>query len=252
MSRYADEPCLSLEAYAGLSQVFTRLGDFERGLQLAQKGVSISSSFQICDLRTTYTRLALLHLVLPLRKLQHLGVALALCKDVLKMCYYAGDVYLLTRCLICLGDVYRHAFDHTGLERAIHCHMESAYEELGDKAGQKEQVCRRLGLEKDLEMACGFCNQPFLAPSKLLALPCSHLFHSKCVREKMLDDKDVDDDVDDEGSMKKGPCPECGQSVSTRSRPSSIGYEEARAFSVSPPTLEDHASSSFIPPNVSL
>ena len=88
MSRCADEPCLSLEAYAGLSQVFTLLGDFERGLQLAQKGVSISSSFQICDLRTSFTRLALLHLVLPLRKLQHLNIALTLCKvsGLLKFC----------------------------------------------------------------------------------------------------------------------------------------------------------------------
>lgn len=64
----------------------------------------------------------------------------------------------------------------------VHCLSEGIYRSQGQQAELREQVVKFLQCVEELELYCGMCGESIGdRDQKLQALPCSHIFHLKCV-----------------------------------------------------------------------
>lgn len=64
----------------------------------------------------------------------------------------------------------------------VHCLSEGVYRSQGQQAELREQVVKFLQCVEELELYCGMCGESIGdRDQKLQALPCSHIFHLKCV-----------------------------------------------------------------------
>ncbi|KAK6633700.1 hypothetical protein RUM44_004307 [Polyplax serrata] len=93
------------------------------------------------------------------------------------------------------------------LVRTVRLRLSQIYRSLKDAEHQQihEKVAR--SLEEEMELQCGACNLPFgLEADSLEALPCSHILHARCAYD-LIRKKD---------KKKKGSCPDCHKSLSSR------------------------------------
>uniref|UniRef100_T1J5G7 RING-type domain-containing protein n=1 Tax=Strigamia maritima TaxID=126957 RepID=T1J5G7_STRMM len=132
---------LQVLALIGLGQVFAFLKDYEKSLRFHSRAHEISKS-----LSCKFVRLALVHLVTPLRKLGRLAEAADCCQEALQMSLQTNDRPSQARCLLALGDIYR---NRNELERA-HSQYEMAFsllKEMDDRLGQAQVL---MGMAKTM------------------------------------------------------------------------------------------------------
>ncbi|XP_037070888.1 43 kDa receptor-associated protein of the synapse homolog [Pollicipes pollicipes] len=141
---------LELLIYVGMGQVFNVLKDYGKGLQLVAKAFELSKSFQICDLNMRHQRLALLHLVTPLRKLGRMSEAYECCQDALRMALEAGDRPLNARGLCAMGDILRQKSDGQRAYRRY----EAALQMLTDMEDAFGRVLALDGMAKSISLLC--------------------------------------------------------------------------------------------------
>ncbi|XP_076589734.1 43 kDa receptor-associated protein of the synapse isoform X8 [Chaetodon auriga] len=65
----------------------------------------------------------------------------------------------------------------------VHCLSEGIYRSRGQQEELREQVVKFLQCVEELELYCGMCGESIGdRDQKLQALPCSHIFHLKCLQ----------------------------------------------------------------------
>ncbi|CAL4059025.1 unnamed protein product, partial [Meganyctiphanes norvegica] len=105
------------------------------------------------------------------------------------------------------------------LMRSAHIRLAEIYRILNDK--ENDQLQERLAacLTEEMELVCGVCGDRYgdQGGNSLDALPCSHIFHAKCVRDLMAQDR----------KKKKRICPDCRKSLNSRLM--LICYDELKA-----------------------
>ncbi|XP_075404463.1 43 kDa receptor-associated protein of the synapse isoform X7 [Tenrec ecaudatus] len=168
-------------AFLGLSLFQKALESFEKALRSAHNNDDAMLECRVCC---------------------SLGSFYAQVKESMKIALQHGDRPLQALCLLCFADIHRSRGDLEALE-AIERAQDLA-EEVGNKLSQlklhclSERICRSKGLQRELrahvvrfhecveetELYCGLCGESIgERNSRLQALPCSHVFHLRCLQK---------------------------------------------------------------------
>ncbi|XP_050732779.1 43 kDa receptor-associated protein of the synapse homolog isoform X2 [Eriocheir sinensis] len=93
--------------------------------------------------------------------------------------------------------------------RSAHLRLAELYRILNDDQNDSLQVRLAACLAEEMELICGVCQERYgdQGGNSLEALPCSHIFHSKCVRDLM---------ASSDRKKKKRICPDCRKSLNSR------------------------------------
>ncbi|CAM1294917.1 Uncharacterised protein g1126 [Pycnogonum litorale] len=94
-----------------------------------------------------------------------------------------------------------------------HANMEDVYKNLGDVDSERKERTMSQSLLSEMNLFCGVCHKNYgISPGKIEALPCSHIFHSRCVREQSKKQTNISSST----HLKKRVCPECRKSVMSK------------------------------------
>ncbi|XP_076589733.1 43 kDa receptor-associated protein of the synapse isoform X7 [Chaetodon auriga] len=173
--------CLSMgNAFLGLSVFQKALESYEKALRYAHNNDDKMLECRVCcSLGNIYVQL----------------------KESMKIALQHGDRPLQALCLLNFADIHRSRHDVDALDslqRAqeladgmgnklctlkVHCLSEGIYRSRGQQEELREQVVKFLQCVEELELYCGMCGESIGdRDQKLQALPCSHIFHLKCLQ----------------------------------------------------------------------
>ncbi|KAK4304016.1 hypothetical protein Pmani_024010 [Petrolisthes manimaculis] len=104
--------------------------------------------------------------------------------------------------------------------RSSHLRLAELYRILNDEENDALQCRLAACLTEEMELTCGVCGDRYgdQGGNSLDALPCSHIFHAKCVRDLMNSA---------DRKKKKRNCPDCRRSLNSRLM--LICYDELKA-----------------------
>ncbi|XP_064116523.1 43 kDa receptor-associated protein of the synapse isoform X2 [Macrobrachium rosenbergii] len=104
--------------------------------------------------------------------------------------------------------------------RSAHVRLGELYRVLNDEENHSLQERLASCLTDEMELVCGVCKERYgdQGGNSLDALPCSHIFHAKCVRDLM---------ASGDRKKKKRICPDCRKSLNSRLM--LICYDELKA-----------------------
>ncbi|CAM1294387.1 RAPSN (predicted) [Pycnogonum litorale] len=105
------------------------------------------------------------------------------------------------------------------LMRSCHVRMAEIYRMTDDLDNQRHHALLCASLVAEMGLKCGVCYQDYgLSPGKVEALPCSHIFHTRCVKDVIRRQPTI--------LKKKRNCPECRKTLTSRQNWVSNSYEE--------------------------
>ncbi|XP_077819061.1 43 kDa receptor-associated protein of the synapse isoform X13 [Macaca mulatta] len=167
-------------AFLGLSVFQKALESFEKALRYAHNNDDAMLECRVCC---------------------SLGSFYAQVKESMKIALQHGDRPLQALCLLCFADIHRSRGDLEALdviERAqdlaeevgnklsqlkLHCLSESIYRSKGLQRELRAHVVRFHECVEETELYCGLCGESIGEKnSRLQALPCSHIFHLRCLQ----------------------------------------------------------------------
>ncbi|XP_078139373.1 43 kDa receptor-associated protein of the synapse isoform X7 [Centroberyx gerrardi] len=173
--------CLSMgNAFLGLSVFQKALESYEKALRYAHNNDDKMLECRVCcSLGNIYVQL----------------------KESMKIALQHGDRPLQALCLLNFADIHRCRSDVDALDslqRAeelaegignklctlkVNCLSEGIFRSRGQQEELREQVVKFLQCVEELELYCGMCGESIGERNQQLqALPCSHIFHLKCLQ----------------------------------------------------------------------
>ncbi|XP_054632110.1 43 kDa receptor-associated protein of the synapse isoform X2 [Dunckerocampus dactyliophorus] len=209
--RYAhnnDDKMLECRVCCSLGNIYIHLKDYEKALFFPCKAAELVNDYGK-GWSLKYRAMSQYHMSVAYRKLERLPDAMECCEKAFPRYESAlgimteignrlgqGHVHLaVAKCWLLLKE-YDKALD--SLERAqaladgmgnklctlkAHCLREGIYRSQGRQEELREQVVKFLQCVEELELYCGMCGESIGdRDQKLQALPCSHIFHLKCLQ----------------------------------------------------------------------
>uniref|UniRef100_G1PV12 RING-type domain-containing protein n=1 Tax=Myotis lucifugus TaxID=59463 RepID=G1PV12_MYOLU len=129
-----------------------------------------------------YRAMSQYHMAVAYRLLGHLGSAMECCEESMKIALQHGDRPLQALCLLCFADIHRSRGDLELSQLKLHCLSESIYRSKGLQRELRAHVVRFHECV-ETELYCGLCGESIgERNSRLQALPCSHIFHLRCLQ----------------------------------------------------------------------
>ncbi|XP_060694341.1 43 kDa receptor-associated protein of the synapse isoform X2 [Hemiscyllium ocellatum] len=183
--RYAhsnDDKMLECRACCSLGNFYIQLKDYEKALFFPCKGAELVSDYgKTWSLK--YKAMSQYHMAVAYRKLARLEDAMECCEESMKIAIQHRDRPLQALCLLCFADIHRHHADTLLYMLKAHCLSETIYRVKGSQRLLREHVVKFHECMEDMELYCGMCGDSIGDKnSQLQALPCSHLFHLKCLQ----------------------------------------------------------------------
>uniref|UniRef100_A0A8C1MU64 Receptor-associated protein of the synapse, 43kD n=1 Tax=Cyprinus carpio TaxID=7962 RepID=A0A8C1MU64_CYPCA len=211
--RYAhnnDDKMLECRVCCSLGNFYIQLKDYEKALFFPCKAAELVNDYGK-GWSLKYRAMSQYHMSVAYRKLMRLADAMECCEESMKIALQHGDRPLQALCLLNFADIHRCQKDVDvsssaffqfialdSLQRAhdlakaignklcilkVHSLCEGIYRCKEQQEELREQVVKFLQCVEELELYCGMCGESIGEKNQQLqALPCSHIFHLKCLQ----------------------------------------------------------------------
>ncbi|KAM6462658.1 43 kDa receptor-associated protein of the synapse isoform 2-T2 [Liasis olivaceus] len=201
--RYAhnnDDKMLECRVCCSLGNFYTHLKDYEKALFFPCKAAELVNDYGK-GWSLKYRAMSQFYMAVAYRKLGRLPDAMECCEESMKIALQHGDRPLQAQCLLCFADIHRSRADVQALEsieRAhelaegvgnklgllkVHCLCEGIYRTKGQQRELRNHVVKFHECVEEMELYCGMCGESIGDRNhQLQALPCSHVFHLKCLQ----------------------------------------------------------------------
>ncbi|KAH0620726.1 hypothetical protein JD844_021440, partial [Phrynosoma platyrhinos] len=201
--RYAhinDDKMLECRVCCSLGNFYTHLKDYEKALFFPCKAAELVNDYGK-GWSLKYRAMSQFYMAVAYRKLGRLGDAMECCEESMKIALQHGDRPLQAQCLLCFADIHRSRGDVQALESIekayelaeglgnklgllkIHCLCEGIYRTKGQQRELRNHVVKFHECVEEMELYCGMCGESIGDKNhQLQALPCSHVFHLKCLQ----------------------------------------------------------------------
>ncbi|XP_056137743.1 43 kDa receptor-associated protein of the synapse isoform X2 [Lampris incognitus] len=183
--RYAhnnDDKMLECRVCCSLGNFYAQLKDYEKALFFPCKAAELVNDYgKSWSLK--YRAMSQYHMSVAYRKLERLPDAMECCEESMKIALQHGDRPLQALCLLNFADIHRCRRDVELCILKVHCLSEGIFRSQGQQELLREHVVKCLQCVEELELYCGMCGESIGEKDQLLqALPCSHIFHLKCLQ----------------------------------------------------------------------
>ncbi|XP_059960860.1 43 kDa receptor-associated protein of the synapse isoform X2 [Mesoplodon densirostris] len=183
--RYAhnnDDTMLECRVCCSLGSFYAQVKDYEKALFFPCKAAELVNDYgKAWSLK--YRAMSQYHMAVAYRLLGHLGSAMECCEESMKIALQHGDRPLQALCLLCFADIHRSRGDLELSQLKLHCLSESIYRSRGLQRELRAHVVRFHECVEETELYCGLCGESIGEKnSRLQALPCSHIFHLRCLQ----------------------------------------------------------------------
>ncbi|XP_003279023.1 43 kDa receptor-associated protein of the synapse isoform X2 [Nomascus leucogenys] len=183
--RYAhnsDDAMLECRVCCSLGSFYAQVKDYEKALFFPCKAAELVSNYGK-GWSLKYRAMSQYHMAVAYRLLGHLGSAMECCEESMKIALQHGDRPLQALCLLCFADIHRSRGDLELSQLKLHCLSESIYRSKGLQRELRAHVVRFHECVEETELYCGLCGESIGEKnSRLQALPCSHIFHFRCLQ----------------------------------------------------------------------
>ncbi|XP_022610421.1 43 kDa receptor-associated protein of the synapse isoform X2 [Seriola dumerili] len=183
--RYAhnnDDKMLECRVCCSLGNIYVHLKDYEKALFFPCKAAELVNDYGK-GWSLKYRAMSQYHMSVAYRKLERLPDAMECCEESMKIALQHGDRPLQALCLLNFADIHRCRRDTDLCTLKVHCLSEGIYRSRGQQEELTEQVVKFLQCVEELELYCGMCGESIGdRDQKLQALPCSHIFHLRCLQ----------------------------------------------------------------------
>ncbi|XP_027967218.1 43 kDa receptor-associated protein of the synapse isoform X2 [Eumetopias jubatus] len=183
--RYAhnnDDAMLECRVCCSLGSFYAQVKDYEKALFFPCKAAELVSDYGK-GWSLKYRAMSQYHMAVAYRLLGHLGSAMECCEESMKIALQHGDRPLQALCLLCFADIHRSRGDLELSQLKLHCLSESIYRSKGLQRELRAHVVRFHECVEETELYCGLCGESIgERNSRLQALPCSHIFHLRCLQ----------------------------------------------------------------------
>ncbi|XP_058017831.1 43 kDa receptor-associated protein of the synapse isoform X2 [Ahaetulla prasina] len=201
--RYAhnnDDKMLECRVCCSLGNFYTHLKDYEKALFFPCKAAELVNDYGK-GWSLKYRAMSQFYMAVAYRKLGRLPDAMECCEESMKIALQHGDRPLQAQCLLCFADIHRSRADVQALENIerahelaeglgnklcllkVHCLCEGIYRTKGQQRELRNHVVKFHECVEEMELYCGMCGESIGDRNhQLQALPCSHVFHLKCLQ----------------------------------------------------------------------
>ncbi|XP_022448005.1 43 kDa receptor-associated protein of the synapse isoform X2 [Monodon monoceros] len=183
--RYAhnnDDTMLECRVCCSLGSFYAQVKDYEKALFFPCKAAELVNDYGK-GWSLKYRAMSQYHMAVAYRLLGHLGSAMECCEESMKIALQHGDRPLQALCLLCFADIHRSRGDLELSQLKLHCLSESIYRSRGLQRELRAHVVRFHECVEETELYCGLCGESIGEKnSRLQALPCSHIFHLRCLQ----------------------------------------------------------------------
>ncbi|XP_036391730.1 43 kDa receptor-associated protein of the synapse isoform X2 [Megalops cyprinoides] len=183
--RYAhnnDDKMLECRVCCSLGNFYIQLKDYEKALFFPCKAAELVNDYGK-GWSLKYRAMSQYHMAVAYRKLDRLSDAMECCEESMKIALQHGDRPLQALCLLNFADIHRSRKDFELCSLKVHCLSEGIYRAKEQQDELREQVVKFLQCVEELELYCGMCGESIGEKNQQLqALPCSHVFHLKCLQ----------------------------------------------------------------------
>ncbi|XP_060160384.1 43 kDa receptor-associated protein of the synapse isoform X2 [Globicephala melas] len=183
--RYAhnnDDTMLECRVCCSLGSFYAQVKDYEKALFFPCKAAELVNDYGK-GWSLKYRAMSQYHMAVAYRLLGHLGSAMECCEESMKIALQHGDRPLQALCLLCFADIHRSRGDLELGQLKLHCLSESIYRSRGLQRELRAHVVRFHECVEETELYCGLCGESIGEKnSRLQALPCSHIFHLRCLQ----------------------------------------------------------------------
>ncbi|XP_035272358.1 43 kDa receptor-associated protein of the synapse isoform X2 [Anguilla rostrata] len=195
-----DDKMLECRVCCSLGNFYVQLKDYEKALFFPCKAAELVNDYGK-GWSLKYRAMSQYHMAVAYRKLDRLPDAMECCEESMKIALQHGDRPLQALCLLNFADIHRCRNDIEALEslqRAqeladeagnklfslkVHCLSERIFRNQEKQEELREQVVKFLQCVEELELYCALCGESIGERNQQLqALPCSHIFHLKCLQ----------------------------------------------------------------------
>uniref|UniRef100_A0A8C6QK09 Receptor-associated protein of the synapse n=1 Tax=Nannospalax galili TaxID=1026970 RepID=A0A8C6QK09_NANGA len=183
--RYAhnnDDTMLECRVCCSLGNFYAQVKDYEKALFFPCKAAELVSDYGK-GWSLKYRAMSQYHMAVAYRLLGHLGSAMECCEESMKIALQHGDRPLQALCLLCFADIHRSRGDLELSQLKLHCLSEGICRSKGLQHELRSHVVRFHECVEETELYCGLCGESIGEKnSRLQALPCSHIFHLRCLQ----------------------------------------------------------------------
>ncbi|XP_007455792.1 PREDICTED: 43 kDa receptor-associated protein of the synapse isoform X2 [Lipotes vexillifer] len=183
--RYAhnnDDTMLECRVCCSLGSFYAQVKDYEKALFFPCKAAELVNDYGK-GWSLKYRAMSQYHMAVAYRLLGHLSSAMECCEESMKIALQHGDRPLQALCLLCFADIHRSRGDLELSQLKLHCLSESIYRSRGLQRELRAHVVRFHECVEETELYCGLCGESIGEKnSRLQALPCSHIFHLRCLQ----------------------------------------------------------------------
>ncbi|XP_049635674.1 43 kDa receptor-associated protein of the synapse isoform X2 [Suncus etruscus] len=183
--RYAhnnDDTMLECRVCCSLGSFYAQVKDYEKALFFPCKAAELVNDYGK-GWSLKYRAMSQYHMAVAYRLLGHLGSAMECCEESMKIALQHGDRPLQALCLLCFADIHRSRGDLELSQLKLHCLSERIYRSQGLQRELRSEVVRFHECVEETELYCGLCGESIgERNSRLQALPCSHIFHFRCLQ----------------------------------------------------------------------
>uniref|UniRef100_A0A670Z6P7 Receptor associated protein of the synapse n=1 Tax=Pseudonaja textilis TaxID=8673 RepID=A0A670Z6P7_PSETE len=183
--RYAhnnDDKMLECRVCCSLGNFYTHLKDYEKALFFPCKAAELVNDYGK-GWSLKYRAMSQFYMAVAYRKLGHLPDAMECCEESMKIALQHGDRPLQAQCLLCFADIHRSRADVQLCLLKIHCLCEGIHRTKGQQRELRNHVVKFHECVEEMELYCGMCGESIGDRNhQLQALPCSHVFHLKCLQ----------------------------------------------------------------------
>uniref|UniRef100_A0A8C8TTK4 Receptor-associated protein of the synapse n=1 Tax=Peromyscus maniculatus bairdii TaxID=230844 RepID=A0A8C8TTK4_PERMB len=183
--RYAhnnDDTMLECRVCCSLGSFYAQVKDYEKALFFPCKAAELVNDYGK-GWSLKYRAMSQYHMAVAYRLLGHLGSAMECCEESMKIALQHGDRPLQALCLLCFADIHRSRGDLELSQLKLHCLSEGIYRSKGLQRELRAHVVRFHECVEETELYCGLCGESIGEKnSRLQALPCSHIFHLRCLQ----------------------------------------------------------------------
>uniref|UniRef100_A0A287CT97 Receptor associated protein of the synapse n=1 Tax=Ictidomys tridecemlineatus TaxID=43179 RepID=A0A287CT97_ICTTR len=183
--RYAhnnDDTMLECRVCCSLGSFYAQVKDYEKALFFPCKAAELVNDYGK-GWSLKYRAMSQYHMAVAYRLLGHLGSAMECCEESMKIALQHGDRPLQALCLLCFADIHRSRGDLELSQLKLHCLSEGICRSKGLQRELRAHVVRFHECVEETELYCGLCGESIGEKnSRLQALPCSHIFHLRCLQ----------------------------------------------------------------------
>ncbi|XP_004708421.1 43 kDa receptor-associated protein of the synapse isoform X2 [Echinops telfairi] len=178
-----DDAMLECRVCCSLGSFYAQVKDYEKALFFPCKAAELVNNYGK-GWSLKYRAMSQYHMAVAYRLLGHLGSAMECCEESMKIALQHGDRPLQALCLLCFADIHRSRGDLELSQLKLHCLSERICRSKGLQRELRAHVVRFHECVEETELYCGLCGESIgERNSRLQALPCSHVFHLRCLQK---------------------------------------------------------------------